>query len=143
MKTNILFFLMFIISGCTTIQTSLNTSPIPANRIFLNSKINEKDTAEIIIIRDRSLAGSICYYAIYIDDVLSARIGSSEKFTLNVAPGQRKLKITRDPQGDYLCSSGDDMTEKMIDISNSEKKHFRLSTSISGWPELQSITIPK
>lgn len=134
---------MFIISGCTSVQTSLNTTPIPSNRVFLISNKNEKDTAEITIIRDRSLAGSICYYAIFVDNVLTARIGPSEKFTANVKPGEHKLKITRDPQGDYLCSSGDDMTEKLIDVSNSEKKHFRLSTSISGWPELQTINLSK
>ncbi len=140
------FFLMsavvFTLLGCATSPTISESSPIPADRLLLKSNVDHKDSAEIVVIRDRSIAGSSCYYAVYIDDQLAARIGSEEKATFKVSPGTKQLKVKRDPLGDTLCASGDDMTEEAITLKGAEKKVFQLSTTISGWPYLENIATP-
>jgi len=142
MKTNLLVFLTLVISGCATAPSLLNSKPVPEDRLLLGSKLNEKPSAEIGIFRDSSISGSACYYAVYVDEALAARIGSSERVVFKLDPGERRLKITRDPQGKGLCSSGDDMAEEKITLVASDKKYFRLSMTISGWPKLHSMQVP-
>lgn len=139
MKFKLFSILILILAGCTSIPTSMSSQPITTDRLLLNSKKDAKNSAEIIVVRDRSMSGAGCYYAIFIDNKLAARIAPSEKATFNLTPGQKQLKITRDPQGQGLCSSGDDMTEEKVALNGSDKKYFRLSTTLSGWPDLQTF----
>jgi hypothetical protein len=115
---------------------------VPADRVLLNSQKSEKNAAEIVLVRDRSFAGGGCYYAVYVDNQLAARIGAAEKVALSIEPGERQLKITRDPQGKGLCSLGDDISEQKVALGPSDKRYFRLSTSISGWPHLEPMDAP-
>lgn len=141
-KSTLLTALTITVTGCTSIPTSLNSAPVPKDRLILKSQKDEKNSSEIVLIRDRSLSGSACYYAVYVDDKLAARIGASERAVFNLEPGERKLKVTRDPQESGLCSLGDDMTEQKITLGASDKKYFRLSMSMAGSPDLESIQPP-
>lgn len=138
--SNLSPILFMMLAGCASLPSS--PPSVPEERLLLNSARGEADSAEIVVIRDGSIAGSACYYAIYVDDKLAVRIGSGEKAALRLEPGERKLKVTRDPEGEGLCSSGGDMTERQVILENSEKKYFRLSMSFSGWPRLESLQAP-
>lgn len=112
-------------------------------RVFLSSQSDQKNAAELVVIRDRSMSGGLCSYAIYVDDQLAARIYKAERAVFRLEPGERRLKVTRDPQETGLCASGDDMTEEKVTLSSSEQRYFRLSTNIAGSPNLQVIQPPK
>lgn len=142
MRLNSILVFSLILSGCTSIATSLESKPVPTARLFLKAQKREKDIAEVVIIRDRSFAGSACYYAIYVDDNLAAKIGAAERAEIKLDTGERRIKVTRDTQASGLCSLGDDMTEQKVVLMGSDKKYFRLSMTFSGWPQLESIQAP-
>lgn len=129
-----------MVTACTSLETSLRSDPVPADRMFLSSE--NKGSTQLTIIRDRSLAGSICYYAIYIDDKLVSRIGTAEKATFTLEPGERKIQITRDKQGAGLCSSGDDETTEKVALVSGQKKYYRLSQNMAGSPNLKVLEVP-
>jgi hypothetical protein len=129
------------VAACTSLETSLKSVPVPMNRMFGDQKPGA-DAAQLTIIRDRSIAGSICYYAILIDDKLVARIANSEKATFALEAGGHKLQITRDKLGEGLCSSGDDETTQRITLEPKEKRFYRLSQNMAGSPNLRLLDIP-
>jgi hypothetical protein len=134
--------LLLTLSGCTSMPTSMESTPVPEDRFLFTTGSEDNSAAEVIVIRDRSFSGSACYYAIHIDGQLAARIAPSERAVFKLKPGKAQLKVTRDSKGSGLCSLGDDVTEKIVTLDNSEKKYFRLSMSISGWPHLDQIQNP-
>lgn len=142
MRLIVSFILTVILIACASTPTVSSSISVPTDRHLLHSATTEKNTSEIVIVRDRSFAGGACYYAVYVDNQLAARIGAAEKVALKIEPGERHIKITRDPQGRGLCSLGNDMTEQKVALGRSDKRYFQLSTSISGWPHLEGIEAP-
>lgn len=129
----------FILSACSTTQTSLNSAkPVPNQRFLSFQNKSEENQAELTVTRDQGIAASSCYYAVFIDGVLSARMDVSEQATFKLRPGKRSLKITRDPLGAGLCSLGDDSVEKEIVLESSQKSHVRLSLDLSGQPYIKN-----
>lgn len=142
MKKVIFVSIVSLAAACTSLETSLNAVPVPKNRMFESGDRDERKSVQLTIIRDRSIAGSLCYYAIYIDDKLVSRIGSSEKATFSLEPGERKIQVTRDKQGEGLCSSGDDEATMNIAFGPNERKFYRLSQSMAGSPNLKVLDVP-
>jgi hypothetical protein len=136
-----LYLLILIVAlfGCSTTTKISNAETVPEERFYLNTKPIESSSAELVVWRDNSLSGSSCFYAIYLDDKLAARVASSEKVSFKLSPGKVNLKVSRDPMGEGLCSYGDDSIEKLIGLKGSDKKYIQLSMGISGWPKLKSI----
>lgn len=108
---------------------------LAADRMLAFSKANAKATSELMVIRDKGIAASGCYYGVLIDDVVvAARIDASERAAFKVEPGARPLKVTRDPQGKGLCGAGSDQTEVTIQLESGEIKKYRLTLDLSGQP---------
>lgn len=142
MKKIIFVSVFSLMTACASLETSMNSTPVPQSRMFESSDKSETKSTQLTIIRDRSIAGSVCYYAIYIDGKLVSRIGNSEKATFNLEPGERKIQITRDKQGEGLCSSGDDETTVNVNFGPNEKRFYRLSQNMAGSPNLQVLDVP-
>jgi len=131
--------IIFMLWGCSTAQTAMTSSkPTPKERLLAYQNADDKSQTELIIIRDHGIAGSACYYAFFIDNVLAARMDVAERASFYLEPGKRSLKITRDPQGKGLCGLGDDAVEKEVSFIPNEKKSFRLYVDLSGQPDIKS-----
>ena len=137
-KSFLLGYVILLMTACSSMQTTTNAKKVPPERGF-NETQSSDHSAIIEIVRDLSLSGSICYYAIFADSKMVARIGTYEKLTLPVAPGEHYLKVTRDPQGGGLCGLGDDVTEEKVSVTNGEKRLYRLSMNIAGSPKLSIL----
>jgi hypothetical protein len=132
--------LLLFLTACSTSQVALkNSKEAPAERILAFQK-SLPSNSEIVIIRDQGMAASGCYYGVVIDQVLAARLDVSERASFNLEPGQRILKIVRDPQGKGLCGLGDDQIEKKIELRSGETQKFRLTLDLSGQPYLNPYT---
>jgi hypothetical protein len=125
---------ILFLTGCSTSQVTLkNSKEVPAERILAFQKA-EPSNSEIVVIRDHGMAASGCYYGVMIDQVLAARLDVAERATFKLEPGERVLKIVRDPQGKGLCGLGDDQIEKKLKLQPWETQKFRLSLDLSGQP---------
>ncbi len=138
MKTIVLVATLFLI-GCSTTQVPWGrTTEIAPERLTAFNKPASKDAAEITVIRDEGLVGSACFYQVLIDEKPAARIAMTERATLFVEPGLRELKVMRDRKADGLCGIGDDVAEKMISVSPGEKRKYRITLDLQGWPSVNS-----
>lgn len=108
----------------------------PKDRLLEFQTKTDNTSAELAIIRDQGLAASSCYYAVLIDEKLSARIDVAEKASFYLEPGKHKVKITRDLTGSGLCKDGKDQFEKEVDLTKDEVLKFRLTLELSGQPIL-------
>lgn len=128
---------MLLLSGCSTTQVALQKAKeAPSDRVLAFQKVNDKGTSELIVIRDTGFAGSSCYYGVMIDQILAARLDVGEKASFKVEPGERALKIIRDPKGKGLCSLGDDNVEKKMTLKEGEVRKYHLTLDLSGQPSL-------
>ncbi len=141
MIPTLLISISLLLGSCATMQMSSTTArPTPVDRLLAYQNSLDKNSAELIIVRDKGMTSSLCYYGIMIDQKLSARIDVAEKATFQVPPGKRHIKIVRDPKGSGVCSYGDDQTEKDITFRVREVQKLRLSLSWGGDPSLNSYT---
>lgn len=128
------------LSGCAT-QYSTAVSPrnanhVPQERLHL---VEFKDAnATITIVRDLSEAGSACYWGVFIEDQLIARLGVTEKVDVHVKAGPLKLATARDPMGRGLCGTALGRFELVRGtvLQAGESKVFRLVTLGTGSLEI-------
>ena len=137
MRVLLIINLLLALTGCSTSQVALQAAKeTPSDRVLAFQKASDATTSELIIVRDTGMAASGCYYGVMIDHVLAARLDVTERASFKVEPGERVLKIIRDPQGKGLCSVGDDNVEKKLTILPHEVQKYRLSLGMSGQPSL-------
>ena len=137
MKSLFISTLVIFLSACTTTQVSSSAAhETPPDRLLGFQKTDSPNFAEIMIIRDKGIAASSCYYGVLIDQNLAARMDVSEKASFKVLPGERIVKIIRDPQGKGLCRVGDDQVEKKLTLQAGQVQKFRLTLDLSGQPGL-------
>lgn len=132
-------FYLLLLAGCATLtsQTKLSEAKqVSSERLLAFQTQSEKTTAKIVAIRDQGLVGSGCYYALYINKILSGRFDVSEFTTFHVEPGNYLVQMARDPMGKGLCSVGHDFDTKMTILKPNEEKCYRLSIGIMGHSSL-------
>lgn len=121
---------IFVLSvGCATTPTPLSeATPIAKDRVYAFQKSDLANSSKIIITRDQGLLGSACFYGLWIDSVLSARIDVGEVVQFYVQPGDHLLKGSRDPQSEGLCGadSGNWIQRETV-LKAGETKRFRFS----------------
>jgi hypothetical protein len=144
MRVFLVIGLFLALTACSTTQVALlEARETPSDRVLAFQKASDTTTSELVIVRDTGLAASGCYYGVMIDQVLAARLDVAERASFKLEPGERVLKIVRDPQGRGLCSVGDDNVEKKLTILPHEVQKYRLSLDMSGQPSLNPFLSPK
>jgi len=103
LKTQVLLVVFMFLAGCATTPVHINDAKLaPSDRVlaFQSADINK---STLTVIRDEGFIGSACYYGLWINNVLAARLDVAEYAKFHVEPGEILLKISRDPQGSGLC----------------------------------------
>lgn len=128
-----------ILLGCaTTPESTINTKPVPKERLLAYQTETEETTAKITITRDKGNMGSGCYYALAINGDLAARLDPSERAIFFLKPGETLLRVGRDPMGKGLCSIGkDDWTQRETQLKPGDIKYFRISIDVNGKTDIQ------
>ena len=131
--------LLSIVSGCATTPVRHSDAiKAPQDRVLSHQTISDKATSTIVITRDEGFLGSGCYYAVFINTILAARLNPAETVNLYVEPGEIMLKVGRDPQGKGLCAVGqDDWTQRETIMRPHETKYFRLTIDVNGKTDIQ------
>lgn len=98
------------------------------DRVLAFQTPSGEKTATLTVVRDEGIVGSACYCAVYINQVLAARLDVGEFARFYVEPGEVLLRVGWDPQGKGLCGlSADNWTQRETFLKSGEKKSFRLS----------------
>lgn len=120
-------------AGCSTTQQSIaDASNAPADRVPYVSPPNAN--ASIKVVRDVGFLGAGCYYALYVEGELAARLAAGEMVQLSVRAGELRMSAARDPVGRALCNSQLDpsRTTRETTLKPGESKVFRLAITEAG-----------
>lgn len=140
MKVSYLILLpLLTLAGCATTPVSPSSAlPAPAERLLAFQEAAPSPSGTLVVTRDKGFGGGGCYYSFYINDVLAARLATSETAKFNVAAGELVLRSGRDPQGRALCGTlQDEWTQRETILRDGETKYFRLSIDANGKTDIQ------
>lgn len=132
--------LVLLLGGCATTPVSMSAAKqASADRVLAFQMKGGDKTATLTVIRDAGLKGSACYFAVYINQVLAARLDVAEFARFYVEPGEILLRVGRDPQGGGLCSSFQDYywTQRETFLKPGEQKSFRMLFDLTGKMDIQ------
>ena len=127
------------LGGCATAPLpSKDATDVPSGRIDAFTVPTAPEVAKAIVIRDSGMFGGGCFYALWIDGTLAGRFSPGEKAEFYVSPGERLLRVDRDPQGKGLCAlDGDNWTQRESIFRPKETKYFRLRIGIDGKTDVE------
>lgn len=129
---SILMLISCFLGGCVSTPVSLkNAIQAPTDRVFAFQTSTKSTTASITVIRDKKYLGSGCYFALYINNILSARLDVAEFAKFNLDPGEILLKVGNDPQGRGLCGLGSEANwiQRETVLKQNDNKIFRMTFS--------------
>ncbi len=131
--------LALLLGGCATTPVPISKAKqAPPDRVLAFQISGGDKTATVTVIRDEGYTGSACYFAVYINQVLAARLDVAEFAQFYVEPGEILLRAGGDPQGIGLCAFASDMwTQRETFLKPGEQKSFRLSFDTSGKFDIQ------
>ena len=67
--------LALLLGGCATTPVPISAAKqAAADRVLAFQIVTDNKTATLTVIRDHGLLGSACYFAVYINQVLAARL---------------------------------------------------------------------
>lgn len=119
-------------AGCATVATPDDQAvPVPADRLVAGPGQGD---ATVVVTRDTGFFGQGCYYALFVNTVLVARMAVGETASFRVPSGEVLLAVARDPQGQGLCHSGvhPARTQRETILRPGQKKFFRLALNEGG-----------
>lgn len=134
-----IIFVSLFIYGCATTPTPIGeVTPAPKERVYAFQDSVKGKSGVIFVTRDQGTTGSACFYALWIDSVLSARLDTSERAKFILPVGEHVLKAGRDPSGKGLCGFElENSSQRETIIRENETKYFRFLIRLDGVPDVQ------
>jgi hypothetical protein len=123
-----------VLCGCATTPVSVrDAKQITKDRLLAFQTTGADKTATLTVIRDEGILGSGCYYGLWINQTLAARVDVAEIATFFVEPGEILLRIGRDPLGKGLCGlEQDNWTQRETIMKPGDQKAFRMTIDENG-----------
>lgn len=117
-----------MLSGCAAPPTVGEATPAPGNRLLeLQAEERGKD-ATVTVVRESAIQAGHCFFGIYIDGKLVARLDNNEKASFHVKPGRRLVGVGSDPQGGGSCSGNSAYRREVATwIQVGEQQTFRIA----------------
>ncbi|MBM5459600.1 hypothetical protein H8F21_18700 [Pseudomonas sp. P66] len=117
-----------MLAGCAAPPTVGEAVPAPGNRLLaLQAEEHGKD-ATVTVVRESAIQAGHCFFGIYLDGKLVARLDNNEKATFHVKPGRRLVGVGSDPQGAGNCSGNSRYKREVATwIEVGESQTFRIS----------------
>ena len=132
---------VLLLSGCMTTTTPLRASEAkaaPTTRLLAYQTKSPSASGTLVVTRDTGFMGGGCFYAVWINGILSARLDVGERSEFYVQPGDILFRTGRDPAGIGLCNLGqDNWTQRESQIRENETKYFRLLLDANGKSDIQ------
>ncbi|WP_144415508.1 hypothetical protein [Pseudomonas putida] len=117
-----------MLSGCAAPPTVGEAVPAPGNRLLtLQTEDHGKDAA-VTVVRESAIQAGHCFFGVFIDGKLVARLDNNEKATFHVKPGRRLVGVGSDPQGVGPCSGNSQYKREVATwIEVGERQTFRIA----------------
>ena len=134
-----MFVALGVLGGCATAPIpSKDAIDVPSERVYSFKLPTTPESAKAIVIRDSGMLGGGCFLALWIDGTLAGRFNPAEKAEFFISPGERVLRVGRDPQGKALCAlDGDNWTQRESVFKPQETKYFRLRIGREGKADVE------
>lgn len=135
MKKYIPLAFLLLLNGCASTPVPLNeATQVSADRVIAFQSPDPARSATLTVVRDGGFApGGGCFRALWVNQVLAARLDTSEVAKFYVEPGELLLRVGRDPQGRGLCAPRQDhWVQRETILKPGEHKAFRITTGDSG-----------
>ena len=119
-----------ILVGCATPPTADQATSTPSDRLLAHQEKVKGAESTITVLRQLGSIGPTCYFSVYIDGKLVARMDDNEVASFHVKPGPRLIGIGMDPQGAGICASGSNQPRREVEsyLSAGEQRKFRFVT---------------
>ena len=129
----------FVLVGCaTTPLSSTQAKSAPRERVIAFQEKSAINNATLVLTRDEGFLGGGCFYALWINSILAARLDVAETAGFYIEPGEHVLRVGRDPLGKGLCAvDSDNWTQRETILRPNERKYFRLSLDANGKADIQ------
>ncbi len=128
MRTLFTVTTLALLSGCASPPTVGEAVPAPATRLLAYQVEDKGRDAAVTVVREGAFQAGHCYFGIYIDGKLVARLDNNEKASFYLKPGQKLIGVGSDPQGAGVCSSNSGFRREVATrVEAGEKQTFRIS----------------
>lgn len=105
LKYALIITLVMTIGCATTPVAALKAKQVAADRLYAWQESTPETTSTLVVTRDEGFKGSFCYFALFVNDSLAARLGAGETSRFRFEPGVVRLSVGRDPYGVGVCAT--------------------------------------
>lgn len=117
-----------MLSGCTTPPALGEATIVESNRLLAHKSENRGNDASVTVFRESAVPSAQCYFAVYVDGVLSARLDNNEKASFFLKPGRHLIGVGSDPQGAGNCSGNSEYKREVATwVQVGERQTFRIA----------------
>lgn len=122
--------LICLLTGCASSPAVDQATPTPSSRLIAYQEKGGDDDSIITVLRQLGSIGPTCYFSVYIDGKLVARMDDNEIASFHVQPGPRLIGIGMDPDGSGVCASGSNQPRREVEtyLGVGEQRKFRFVT---------------
>jgi hypothetical protein len=116
------------LANCAAPPSLSEAIPAPASRLLALQSESAGMGGTVSVIREGAAQAGHCFFGIYIDGKLVARLDNNEKATFYVKPGRRLIGVGSDPQGAGPCSGNSNYRREVATwIQPNDVQMFRIS----------------
>lgn len=128
MRTLLVVATITMLSGCASPPTVGEAVPAPNNRLLAYQVEDKGKDAAVTVVREGAVIAGQCYFGVYVDGKLAARVDNDEKVTFYLKPGRRLIGVGTDPQGGGNCSGNSGHKREVATwVEVGERQTFRIS----------------
>lgn len=130
------FFILILLAftACHSSSVPLQkATPAPSERVLAFHDPIPPPASTIQVVRDTGVGIPGCYFEIYVNQTLAARIDKGEHVTFYLSPGPLLLQVGPDLEGKVLCGyDPGNATQIKTTLRPNEEQVFRISSSAVG-----------
>ncbi len=117
-----------MLNGCASPPSVGEAVPVPSNRLLAYQVEEKGKDAAVTVVREGAIPLGNCYFGLYVDGKLVARVDNNEKARFYLKPGRRLIGVGSDPQGAGSCSGNSSYRREVATwVEAGERQTFRIS----------------
>lgn len=115
-----------LMSGCATSPvTELDANQVPPDRVLAYQTVSGPHGA-ITVTRDSGMLGAGCFLSLFVNGTEAAKVGTSEKVTIELAPGRWNIGVGFDSG---ICGGASSRRAVQVFVEAGDQLHYRLATA--------------